>query len=1035
MIKSVAKHLFLRMKWCISLILFFVYYNCAAQPFENIQTFTTQQGLSNNTVISLAKDEDGFLWVGTNEGLNQYDGTEFITILSNAKNNLPSNIILKICCIDKTTLLISTQAGICFLDTKTKEGKLIHRPGAATPNEPWKALDILYDKGQQEIWVAASDGIYVLTKKGEVKRKLNAAKNSSFFAFNLFKDKIGKVFFYSRQLNGFFYPDFSSGKLIPIETTLSNFPLNSICKQYELRNATFENDKVICCFTSNDEINKKNLLAYYDNASGRTLIDSFSIPGYSQYFANNAFQLNDSVLLMNAYFGEPHLYNLNTKKIQRAADHPLWFTSWPDGINAKLLVEKENLWVATAKGLLQIPRYEQVFKTNQQIVNRIAANTALVSFNYGMWYNSRFWLSCLGAGIFAFDTAKNTIQGAFDKPVAPNMVKKVISDKIVKAGNALWFFSVYGPATIDETQMKPVEINASNKIQQFDESANFPLKDHKGNIWISIPNGVAKYDVASNSFSNFMNNAAGGNFPLQRGLYKTEDGAGNIWFARQDTLVKYDPATQKYAITFLKKDGLPVKPVQALVSDGGDLLYLHVNGAFGIYTISTGQIELFTKQIGIVSTFITEIVTDNNGNPWIATESGLIYYDKKSKHFYSYTKADGLPDNKIISLNFTDDTKKELFLGFPSTYCTFDAERLLQKKNAAIRNTITGVEVNGTAISFDEKKIFSYTNNSISFFYTGINFTLGSENSYAYMLEGLDKEWQYSGKKRQCSYINLPPGDYTFKIKSANQQGEWNETPATFSFTIAAPFWQTLWFRITMAVIATLLIYWFIKRRDNIKAKENKVALQMSELKLTALQSQMNPHFIFNSLNSIQNYILKQDREAAARYLTKFSRLMRRILDHSFNNLTPLHEIIETLKMYMELEAFRFNNEFSWEVKVDNDESINDVKLPPLLLQPYVENAIIHGLMQKEGDKKLLINIFKKNNELHCVIDDNGVGRGNKLADTKGHISRGQKLTADMLATMKQLLHTNAQIKITDKKDEQNNPAGTTVDLIIPLTS
>jgi LytS/YehU family sensor histidine kinase len=208
----------------------------------------------------------------------------------------------------------------------------------------------------------------------------------------------------------------------------------------------------------------------------------------------------------------------------------------------------------------------------------------------------------------------------------------------------------------------------------------------------------------------------------------------------------------------------------------------------------------------------------------------------------------------------------------------------------------------------------------------------------------------------------------------------------------------------------------------------------MSELKLTALQSQMNPHFIFNSLNSIQNYIMQQKPIEAARYLSKFSSLMRKVLDQSFNNLTPLNDIVETLKMYMELEAFRFSNEFSWQVKVDDAASISDMKLPPLLLQPYVENAIIHGLMPKEGSKYLHIHLFKENNELHCIIDDNGIGRGNNLSGTQGHISRGQKLTTDMLATMKQLLHSDARINIIDKKDEQNNPAGTTVDLIIPIT-
>ena len=135
----------------------------------------------------------------------------------------------------------------------------------------------------------------------------------------------------------------------------------------------------------------------------------------------------------------------------------------------------------------------------------------------------------------------------------------------------------------------------------------------------------------------------------------------------------------------------------------------------------------------------------------------------------------------------------------------------------------------------------------------------------------------------------------------------------------------------------------------------------------------------------------------------------------------------------MELEAFRFSNEFSWEVRLTDAESIRDVKLPPLLLQPFVENAIIHGLMPKQGEKKLLIHLYMQNKELHCVIDDNGVGRGNKLEAMDGHISHGQKLTADMLATMKQLLHTEAKIIIADKKDEQDNAAGTSVALVIPL--
>ena len=192
--ECVAKHLFLRMKWCISLILFFVCHNCTSQPFENIETFTTQNGLSNNYTTYLEKDEDGFLWVGTHEGLNQYDGTEFINVLSNSKNNLPSNVINKICSINKNKLIVSTQGGIIFLDTKTLEGRIIENPGAAAgAKEPLLAWDFLYDKKDKEIWVGAVEGIYVLTSEGKLKRKINATRTDGVFASYLFTDRSGNA--------------------------------------------------------------------------------------------------------------------------------------------------------------------------------------------------------------------------------------------------------------------------------------------------------------------------------------------------------------------------------------------------------------------------------------------------------------------------------------------------------------------------------------------------------------------------------------------------------------------------------------------------------------------------------------------------------------------------------------------------------------------------------------------------------------------------------------------------------------------------
>jgi LytS/YehU family sensor histidine kinase len=170
----------------------------------------------------------------------------------------------------------------------------------------------------------------------------------------------------------------------------------------------------------------------------------------------------------------------------------------------------------------------------------------------------------------------------------------------------------------------------------------------------------------------------------------------------------------------------------------------------------------------------------------------------------------------------------------------------------------------------------------------------------------------------------------------------------------------------------------------------------------------------------------------AARYLSKFSKLMRRILDQSFNNLCPLDEIIETIEMYLELEAFRFKNEFDWKVEVDTAIQKEKIKLPPMIIQPFVENAIIHGLMPKVGAKLLRIHFYLENQLLICRIEDNGVGRNPQQVENKTHISRGQKLTTDMLSTMENILHKQVDIQYIDKKDSNQNPLGTIVQITIP---
>jgi LytS/YehU family sensor histidine kinase len=200
----------------------------------------------------------------------------------------------------------------------------------------------------------------------------------------------------------------------------------------------------------------------------------------------------------------------------------------------------------------------------------------------------------------------------------------------------------------------------------------------------------------------------------------------------------------------------------------------------------------------------------------------------------------------------------------------------------------------------------------------------------------------------------------------------------------------------------------------------------------------MNPHFIFNSLNSIDYYIINNDQEKASDYLNRFSRLIRLILQNSKSTIVPLKDDLEALKLYIEMESLRFDNLFDYEVNAEKGLNLEKISVPPMIIQPYVENAIWHGLMQKRGEKgKLLLNIHQRNGHLLCSIEDNGIGReAAQQLKTKSATQRksyGMKITSDRLAMLNKLAGTDASVNVIDLKNEDGSAAGTRVELSIPL--
>ncbi|MBL7773587.1 MAG: histidine kinase [Chitinophagaceae bacterium] len=549
---------------------------------------------------------------------------------------------------------------------------------------------------------------------------------------------------------------------------------------------------------------------------------------------------------------------------------------------------------------------------------------------------------------------------------------------------------------------------------------------------------ISKNDVDSFSLENIEKSLIPHNYQILPD--------GNVYFQ----------ATHKYWFR-LRNDSLEMVTDLLHLNKKDATIFLHNNSLWvllhGIelreYSISTNGFSLqrtITKSNGLLDANANDIVFDELNNLWINAFSGL-YFLKLSKqgsnsNYYSKKIPLQLNEDNSPIIDHISYSNNRLYAFARGGLLVIHTNNALFETKP-IQTYFKQIHFNGSKLEdlLRSKKAvltgngyeLSYQNNTATFELATIYYGFDDAIQYQYQLLGHSLAWKNLLNGNAITYNNLSNGNYTLVVRSVNQLNNSSYSETAFRFRIEPPFYKTWWFSLFAALGTAGLIIFMIRQRDLRKTKENKIAIQLSELKLEALQSQMNPHFIFNALNSIQNYILQNNQIDAARYLSKFSKLIRKTLDNSHHQVIPLEEIIAALGMYLELEAFRFNHEFSYEIKLDDsNDQIFHLELPPMLFQPFVENSIIHGLMPKDGEKKLLIHIYIKQHNLYCIIDDNGVGRKNNTR-TDGHISRGQKLIEGMLESMRQLRMTAPSIHINDKINQQGVSEGTTVEIIIPL--
>jgi len=380
-----------------------------------------------------------------------------------------------------------------------------------------------------------------------------------------------------------------------------------------------------------------------------------------------------------------------------------------------------------------------------------------------------------------------------------------------------------------------------------------------------------------------------------------------------------------------------------------------------------------------------------------------------------------------------------VYIGTPKGLTFFDESKislqsvcLLKMLNIGIADKPIGNSIHNIHLKKKE---------NISFEFVGISFKSAGDITYQYKLDGYDTTWKETNQTT-LRFLSLPAGDYSLYLKAFNKFGVQSKT-IVYPFTVDKDLIEKTWVRILL-LLAFILLTWlivlfFLKRVRKQDTEKIKIQERILQLEQMALRSQMNPHFIFNSLNSIQQFVIDKDIAGANKYIAGFSRLIRQTLDNSSKENISLTEEIGYLSNYLQLEKTRMENAFEFSFQVDENVPTDEISIPPMLLQPYIENAIRHGIRyRKDNNGKIDITISIDVNDLVIIITDNGIGR--KLSQQyKGgspieYQSKGTVLTAERIHIINTSQNEKIEVRIEDLEDKFHQPTGTRVCFHFPIT-
>jgi two-component sensor histidine kinase len=483
---------------------------------------------------------------------------------------------------------------------------------------------------------------------------------------------------------------------------------------------------------------------------------------------------------------------------------------------------------------------------------------------------------------------------------------------------------------------------------------------------------VARYHVASRTFT-FFTKFTTPKLPFSQVKSITYDSYGDVWIGGH-SLARWSSRNENFDTLISVYGGVNKynDDIVALTADENGSLWLH-NAENGLleYRIQEKQFNSYARHNGMPYEVLESVSPVLNDILWISSSSNLIRFDTRTKKIFVYDHNDGFPDEapKYRKMYY-DAIGGRMYLLFNESILRFDPS--LQLKSPVADNILlTELRTNNNRSIYypADDHSFLYNQNNHSLYFTIIDYE-NNDYKFDYRINETEK-WAGLDKQRSLNLTSLSPGTYKVHLRATGRSGD--EKLKTFSFIIKPPFWNTVWFYVIAGILLLSVIYLFYRARIKTIRERANVDKLLAQTELKALHAQMNPHFISNSLNSIREMILNDENKQASHFLTKFAHLIRITLDQSSQSFISLRNTIDYLNRYIEMEQIR-NDQFVSNIYVDKELNEDEILLPPMLIQPFIENSIWHGLDGEDKSITVAIHFKKQDDKLVCIIDDNGIG-------------------------------------------------------------